>query len=162
LVSRASRPDDSGFTLIEVLATMAVGAILMTISVIGFQRWASAESQQGAAKSLQTVLRQSQVRAVTEGLSICVKFDVPAGTYTVYRYACDTTPLVLISGPYTLDGKTKFTSASFTAPNGSTQSGVTFRSSGTAWRGAVVLSREDSSKTYRIDVEGLTGRVSLS
>ena len=47
-----------------------------------------AEAHKGAATDMQTVMRQTQVRAVTEGVTFCVKFDTAAETYTVYRHPC--------------------------------------------------------------------------
>jgi hypothetical protein len=40
--------------------------------------------------------------------------------------------------------------------------GVTFYARGTATPGQVKVTRDDSTKTYVLHVEGLTGRVSLS
>ena len=48
------------------------------------------------ARELQSVMRQAQVRAVTEGRAICVSFRVAQNDYTVYRGPCGgTTETVL-------------------------------------------------------------------
>ena len=157
-----ARPSDEGYTLIELMVVMAMAAVLLALAVMGVARWAEAEAQAGSARTLQTVLRQAQVRAVTEGVSVCVDFDTAAGEYRVYRYACDTTPLEPIIGPFELAADQAFGVVEFSSPDGSSFSGVTFKPSGTAWPGSVTVNRAGSGKEYRIDVEGLTGRVDLS
>lgn len=150
--------------MIEVLVAVALATILMVLGVGSFQRWANASAHEGTATSMQTLLRQTQVRAVTEGVSFCVLFDTTAGSpsYTIYRYACDTTPLVKLLGPYKLPSGQSLADVAFTAPSGATYTGVTFRPSGTAWPGGLKIARTESTKVYTIKVEGLTGRVSRS
>lgn len=159
-----ARAGEQGYTLVEVLVAVALASILMALGVGSFQRWADASAHEGAATSLQTVLRQTQVRAVTEGVSLCVTFDTTPGaaSYTVHRFACDTSPLVKLLGPYKLDSQQSLSGVAFKASNGTNHQAVTFRPSGTAWPGQLTLARAGSPKTYTIKVEGLTGRVSQS
>ena len=109
-------------------------------------------------------MRQTQVRAVTEGVNFCVKFDTAANTYTVYRYACcDPLGNVKVNGPFTLgDSRLQLSNVNFTAVAPATSTEVTFRASGSATPGDLKITRSGSSKTYTLDVEGLTGRVSVS
>lgn len=154
---------DSGFTLVELLVTMAVLGLMMTIAVSGWVSWAKASEQSGTARELQSVLRQTQQRAVTEGLAMCVDFNTVSNEYTVYRGPCDDSSRVRVSGPVmTGTADVRIDSALFTAPAGSTSTGVTFYARGTAWPGTVKIVRAGTSKVYLLHVEGLTGRVSLS
>ena len=156
------RARDSGFTMIELLVTIALLGIMMAISVGGWTSWAKASRQSGTARELQSVMRQAQVRAVTEGRAICVSFRVAQNDYTLYRGACDDPAKVTVIGPVVSDSKdVKLAAPSFTAPSGSS-TGVTFSARGTAWPGSVQLTRTGSSKSYTLTVEGLTGRVSLN
>lgn len=152
---------DSGFTLLEVMVAVALMGTMMAIAVSGFSSWDKARAHTGAASEMQTVLRQAQQRAVTEGRAMCVWFDVAARSYTVYRGACDSSVKEKLVGPYELGQPVNLSAPSFTAPSGSSP-GVTFYARGTATPGQVSLTRSGSSKTYRISIEGLTGRVTVN
>jgi len=158
----SQRARDSGFTMIELLVTISLLGIMMAIAISGWTSWAKASSQSGRARELQSVMRQAQVRAVTEGRAICVSFRVAQNDYTLYRGACDDMAKVTLIGPVVSDSKdVKLVAPSFTGPSGSS-TGVTFQARGTAWPGSVQLTRNGSSKSYTLTVEGLTGRVSLN
>jgi prepilin-type N-terminal cleavage/methylation domain-containing protein len=153
---------DGGFTMIELLVTISLLGIMMAIAVSGWTSWADASRQSGAARELQSVMRQAQVRAVTEGRAMCVSFRVAQNDYTVYRGACDSTTKVALIGPVASDSAdTRLSAPAFTGTSG-TSAGVTFNARGTAWPGSVKVTRGGSPKIYTLTVEGLTGRVSLS
>lgn len=152
-------PRDSGVTLIEVLVTVALMGVLMAITVAGYDRWSRASEQSGTARELQTLLRSTHQRAITEGTAMCVLFDTTAARYTVYRGTCGATGTKL-EGPYDVDGpQVAITSPSFAGSGGP---GVTFYARGTATGGSVKVTRSGSTKVYTVNVEQLTGRVSLS
>jgi len=154
---------DSGFTLIEIMVVVALVSLLSALGAGAYRSWALAHAQLGAATDLQTILRQTQVRAVTEGYAFCVKFDTTNQSYTVYRYACAPTGNVKVNGPIKLgDSRLQLAAVNFTAVAPATTSEVTFRASGSATPGGLSITRVGSTKTYAIAVEGLTGRVSLS
>ncbi len=154
---------DSGFTMIELLVTISLLGIMMAIAISGWTSWAKASSQSGAARELQSVMRQAQVRAVTEGRAICVAFRVAQNDYTRLPRRLrrrdqgqdPSDPVVSSSADVHL------ASPAFTGTSG-VSTGVTFNARGTAWPGSVQVTRAGSSKTYNLTVEGLTGRVSLS
>ncbi len=152
---------DSGFTLIELMVVVALISVISTIGVGSWRAWAASSGQKGAAGSLQTVMRQTQVRAVTEGVGFCIDFNTSTRSYIVYRYSCGTTPLVQVN-KFTLAAGLGLSGVAFTKPDGTTSSQVNFRASGTAWPGGLVVTRTGSAKTYTLAVEGLTGRVSIS
>ena len=158
----SAKSRDSGFTMIELLVTIALLGLMMAIAVSGWTSWAKASRQSGTARELLSVMRQAQVRAVTEGRPICVSFRVAQNDYTLYRGTCDDAAKVTIIGPVPSDSaNVQLAAPSFTGPSG-TSTGVTFSARGTAWPGSVQVTRSGSSKTYTLTVEGLTGRVSLS
>lgn len=152
---------DSGYTLVEVMVTIALMGVLMAITVGGWSAWARASEQSGTARELQTRLRAIHQRAITEGTAMCVLFAADGSHYTVYRGACADSGRVEVEGPVGTNGDAvRLGSPSFTGTTATT--GVTFFARGTATPGSVRVTRSGSSKTYTVAVEGLTGRVSLS
>lgn len=168
MVRRSERPAmshedrDHGFTLVEVLVVISLLGVMMAIAISGWSSWTKVSAHSGTAREMQTVMRQAQQRAVTEGRAMCVWFDTGANTYTLYRGGCDVSTKTKVAGPYeTGDKAVRITAPSFTAPSGSS-AGVTFFARGTAWPGEVRVTRTGATKEYVLKVEGLTGRVSLT
>ena len=156
-----NRPRDEGFTLIEVLVTTVLLGVMMAIAVSGWMSWARSSAHSGTARELQSMMRQTQQRAVTEGRAMCVLFDPTANEYAVSRGVCGSGGTVVL-GPVPTDSReVRIASPVFTSTAG-TGAGVTFFARGTAWPGSVRVTRSGSSKQYVLTVEGLTGRVSLS
>lgn len=154
-------PRDSGFTLIEVLITVALMSVMMAIAVGGWSAWAKASAQSGAAREIQSAMRQAQQRAVTEGKATCVQFDDAADTYSVYSGSCSDTAKTLVSGPRRVPGNVRIETPRFTTSAG-TSAGATFNARGTGSPGDVEVHRAGSAKTYVLAVDWLTGRVSLA
>lgn len=152
---------DSGFTLVEVMVTLALLGLMSAIAIGGWRSWAVASEHAGTAREIQSLLRRAQQRAVTEGRATCVQFDATASSWTLYRGACDDPARLRLEGPVSSDSReVEVTSPAFTGPGGMSP-GVTFYARGTAWPGEVRVTRTGSAKTYVLKVEGLTGRVSL-
>ena len=152
---------DSGYTLVEVVVTIGLMAMMMGIAVSGWNTWAAARQHSGTAAEITAYLRQAQQRAVTEGRATCVLFDVTRDQWSVFRGACDAPDRVLVQGPVTTASpRVRIASPAFTGPAG-VQPGVTFKARGTATPGEVQVVRSGSHKTYVVSVEGLTGRVAL-
>lgn len=157
----AQQPRDDGFTLSEMMVAIALLALMATLAIGGYARWAKSSAQIGTAREVQTTMRQAHQQAVTEGRATCVLFDTSANTYTVYRGTCASTTKVKIAGPNkTNSSGIQLSSPTFAAASGSS-TGVTFYARGTATEGHVNVTRSGSSKVYVVSVEGLTGRVSL-
>jgi prepilin-type N-terminal cleavage/methylation domain-containing protein len=155
----ANEGQEGGFTLIEVVVTLALLGIMMAVAVSGWSSWSKASEHVGTAREIQSVLRQTQQRAVTEGGAMCVLFDVTANAYTAYRGACADTAKALLQGPIEVDSAdVQLSSPAFGSPSGP---GVTFYARGTALPGTVKVIRPGSPKEYVVSVEGLTGRAFL-
>ena len=156
-------PRDGGFTLIELLVTMTLMGIMMAIAVSGYSSWAKASQQSGAAHELQSLLRNTQQRAITEGQSMCVQFDTGANTYTIFRGRC-VAPVETVQGATkAASGSVRLAAPSFTPPGPppvADQAAVEFTSRGTAWPGSVKFTRAGATD-QTITVEGLTGRATL-
>jgi type II secretion system protein H len=157
-----SHPErDSGFTLIELLVAISLLGVMLAIAVVGWSTWSKAREQSGTASQIESILRQTQQRAVTESRTLCVRFESNQRDYSTYTGECDGSP-VKIAGPLTaVNGDVRITTPSFTGRY-STGTGVSFYARGTASPGNLKVTRTGSSKVYTVSVEGLTGRVSVS
>ncbi|WP_293767460.1 type II secretion system protein [Sporichthya sp.] len=148
-----------GFTLIELCMAMSIFGLLAAISVGGLKGWTQAREHAGTAAAVQSLLREAQQRAVTEGRATCVTFDVGTQAYTMYRGACDDPARVVLETRRPDAARVRLAAPAFLGPSGPTP-GVTFKPRGTAWPGSVQVTRTGSAKVYTLSVEGLTGRVS--
>lgn len=152
---------DSGFTLLELMVTIAISGILMAIAVGGWTSWAKASAHSGAAREIQSAMRQAQQQAVTEGTATCFWFDAAADTYAVYRGRCTDAGKVLVKGPVEVSPYVDITAPEFTSPSGDV-AGTSFLGRGTGSAGDVTIARPGSTKKYVLTVDGLTGRVGIS
>ncbi|MET1051765.1 MAG: GspH/FimT family protein [Mycetocola sp.] len=156
-----SGPHDGGFTLVEVLVAIALSGLMASLAVAGYSSWARSSAHVGTAREVQTIMRQAQQQAVTEGRATCVWFLTANDTYTVYRGACEATTKQKLTGPHhTASSDVGLSGPSFAGSSGSS-AGVTFYARGTATAGGVSVTRSGSAKVYRLTVEGLTGRVAV-
>lgn len=158
----APRPcRDAGFTLLEVMCVMAVISVLTAITLDPVRSWSDARAHAGSAAAIQSVLRETQQRAVTEGRAMCVDFAAASQSYTVHRASCENIDPSAppVDGPlYTHAPNVRIAEPAFGASGSST--GVTFKPRGTATGGSVKVLRDGSSKAYTVSVDPLTGRIS--
>lgn len=157
-MTRPRTPVDAGYTVLEMVVTIALAGTLMAIAVGGYQGWARASAQQGLADRLQSSLRLAQQRAVTEGSSMCVLFA--GDTWRLYRGACTSSSKTAVAGAEDAGDGLHLGDPRFTVGVGSTTTGVTFTPRGSATPGRVRVTRDDSDHVLTVTVDSLTGRVS--
>lgn len=157
------RRQDAGFTLVEVLVTTSLMTVLMTAAVSGWASWSRAHAHVGAAVDIQSTLRHVQQRAVTEGASLCLRFEESADSWRLEDGRCESAGGTVLGGPWALDDPAlDLVAPRFVGAGGALQPGVTFTSRGTASPGSVAVAREDSAHRWTVRVEGLTGRAAVS
>lgn len=153
-----NRQGDSGFTLVELMTTMALLGILMAIAVGPWQGYQTTRQHREAARELVSVMRNAQVSAVSESVRYRVAVAADGGSVVVYRSPVSGTEVVKTT-LRTPNSKVSFTGASFTTSLGPSTSAY-FYPRGSATPGRLDVVRA-GRPTYTVDVEGLTGRVSL-
>lgn len=73
---------DSGFTALEVAVTLAIVAILASVTMPSFLKWLQAFRLKGAAINLMADIEMAKVRAIREGSF--VSLQLAANNYTVF------------------------------------------------------------------------------
>lgn len=181
---RTVQTGEGGFSLIELLAGMALLSILMTIGVFSLRQFWFVRSLEGGKQEMVTQLRQLQQRvgAASAPLVYGARFTVGSGEWDLVEYdtANPGDPCELIREG-TFDKEVQFdagvvvTQADFAnygntpAPNsnnitgdclgGATGDIAWFFARGTATRGFVTIRQPVLDRTETICVSGLTGRV---
>ena len=152
---------DSGFTLVEMMFAMVLFGILVGIAAPPYARYRTKQQHLGATRELVAFLRKAQVRAVSEETKYSVVFASNGKSATMYRYA-DSSATTGVAGQVLQmpSSKITMTGASFAQPLGGNGTTAWFYAKGSGSKGTVTVSRSGSSKTYTVDVEGLTARVS--
>jgi type IV fimbrial biogenesis protein FimT len=77
-----SKDNNSGFTAFEVAVTLAVVAVLASISMPSFLKWLQGHRLRGAAINLTADLEMAKIRAMREGSFVAVQ--LAAGAYTIF------------------------------------------------------------------------------
>ncbi|MBI4489683.1 MAG: GspH/FimT family pseudopilin [Deltaproteobacteria bacterium] len=126
----------SGFTVIELMVTIGVAAILMGIAIPSFLSWLPTIRLSSAARQIATDLQLARMRAISQNISLTVTFDAANGTYsfgTDSRNLDDLYPGITIT----------------TAPTN-----PTFTPRGTANAITVTISNGSASKTVQVSAVG--------
>ena len=123
-----------GFTLIEVVVTVAIVGVLAMIAIPSMIGWRQERQMQGAARVFYSDLQHARFTAIREAETVSFIIDVPAGDYSLFidpnqNYALDageqllsseTMPANVIFQNVTLAGnQTQFNSRGMAAETGS-------------------------------------------
>lgn len=159
---------DGGFTLIELIVTISLASILMTIGILAMRNFLMSNREASTARDVRSALRNASESSLSQGRTYCVYFT--ATTWTVYKSDC-TVAANKVSGPNAVDdpsitlGSISFVAPGTPVPNQTTACPTAskcayFYPRGTALAGSLRVVR--GGKTYTISVEGLTSRVSMA
>jgi len=147
---------EGGFTLIETMIAMVLFGILVTLAVGPYANYRGRQQHIGATRELVAFLRRAQVRAVAEETTYRV--DITATSATTYRFNGTSYDAGQVLNPPS--SRITYTGAAFVPSTGGTGTSVFFYARGSGSKGSVTVTRSGTSKTYSIEVEGLTARVS--
>lgn len=159
---------NSGFTLVEVVVALALASIVGSLGILSMRSFLISNREAGTAADIRSALRNASELSVSEGRTYCVYFT--ATTWTLYRSDCTVSANKASGSQQVDDTSITLKSFSFTPPAAAVFGQTTacptanqcayFYPRGTALGGSLQVTRP--SKTYTINVEGLTARVSLA
>lgn len=157
---------DDGVTMLELMVTLSLAGILMATATWTLKPFITAHRLVGTTTDVRSTLRNASERALSEGRTFCVGFT--ATSWSLYQGSCATGTKV--QGPYTVADASFTLAASFPTPATPIPNQVTtcttagtcayFYPRGNALTGNVTVAR--TGKSYIVNVEGLTARVSYS
>lgn len=159
---------EDGFSLIEMIVVMFLMAILGTISLTSFRSYNRAQDHKGAVREAVALLRNAQVRSVSEAVTYQVVFT--SDSLKVYRDSPAVPPSSSrLVKTYLLTESRFASNLRFLAasPDGCVQSGggsvlpnCFFYPRGSSTPGTIKVQRIDSGRIFTLSIDGLTGRVS--
>lgn len=154
---------DMGFTVVEMAVVLSLMAIVGTFALTAYSGYAKVQAHRSAVRDVVAVLRNMEIRAVAEATAHQCRFDTTSvpNTLKVYRGSANPPVSTSLVKTYSLDKALRFGSISFThADPGFPSTACLFFARGSASTGSFKITRTSSTKTYQINVEGLTARVS--
>lgn len=159
-----------GYTLIEVLAVIALMFILLTISMTAFRAYARSSEYRGAVRETVALLRNARTMAVSEAVTTECQFF--SQKLEIYRGTGAPGPPRTLVRTYELSNRLEYLFSGnvngqvwgFTHPGDPagppSRSNCFFYARGTATGGQIGIRRADRpTQQLKVDVEALTGRV---
>jgi prepilin-type N-terminal cleavage/methylation domain-containing protein len=177
--------DEDGFTLIELLVVMAIGAVLLALSVTALRSYWFAQALNGSVDNVTTQMRQAQQQAESESHPLVYGvWFINVGDSTRWgTLQYDPDPLLSVNcseiGKRSFSTGVQVQSVSFdedavrttecrsalaaagVASAGSAEIAF-FYARGTATPGSITLEQTNLGRSESLDVTGITGRVSDS
>ena len=173
-----SDENSAGFTIVELVAVMALGSIMLALGVFTFGHYARVQTLEAGTDEMVAQLRRLQQQVVSEGHPLVhgARFTPGSDTWALVRYnpadgTCLVQPRDLTSGMFSTDLRISATTfpqttspeetACRAAGTGATSNDrfLFFYSRGTATVGSVTLFQPALARSETVSVTGITGRV---
>jgi len=140
----------AGFTLLEIIIVLVIGAVLYTLILGVPMRGATSADLKSAARALASGLRQAQTTAMATRHDASLVLDLDARQFTIGN---ETQPRKLPEG---IELKLDTADSEVT---GERRGGIRFYPDGSSTGGRITVSAGE--RKYLVDVDWLTGRVSI-
>lgn len=145
---------EEGFTLIELVATVALMSILFVMAVGGYKFFYTNRALDVAAREITAQIREAQAKAVSTGNTHRIVFNTSDSTYILQRR--QGSEWANAGAPGELPSRVFFDSAA--PPDFAGDADMEFYARGLSDSGTLVL-RNSNSKTKTISVDGETVHV---
>lgn len=154
--SRTTLLQQDGFTLVEMVVTLSLLAILMAMSIGALSYYLAGKSLDTAVTELTTQIREAQSLAVATGNTYRIDFSDPARTtYTLQRRSGS--DWVNVRNAISLPGGVSFSTSSL--PQFGSDRYMEFYARGTSESGQIVITgRYDGSRILIVDGETVNVR----
>jgi prepilin-type N-terminal cleavage/methylation domain-containing protein len=169
------RSTERGFTLVELISVIAIGAILLSLGAGALREYTRGKALAGARDMTVTQLRHAQQRTFSEGYpkAYGIRFEKGGTRWDLVRYDASAATCVVVES-HTLTNGVTISSAS-TGTDFSETAGASlcaglapvasyevalFYARGTASAGKVTFNLTGGAKTRTVSVNGATGSVS--
>ena len=143
-----------GFTLIEILVVLGIIAIVFTISVPFFSRFASGARLKGGAREISSVLQAARSYATTRHRAYYVNFDLEKGEFWI-SYNDPKAGERIVEKIFSLPQAVDITQTDFTDDR------VEFKPTGGAVEGGSIWVADKRGNIRRIVVSKVTGSVRI-
>jgi len=142
------RRECRGFSLIELLVATALVAIVATIAVPQFQRYANNTDLKNAAREMSGDFSAAKQMAIANNLDYRIAIDVGGNSYTLTR--TDTAAVIWTKSLASFGGA-RMTSTTFSG------AAINFQKRGTASNGRIVLQNARGSWSHvHVNITGRT------
>ena len=148
---------NKGFTLVEVMITVALMAILMAIAVPSFMTWKESLDMKGAARGVASKLRLARQMAVTNNLEYRVEFDVDGKRYrlTQGNQPSGSTAWTTVAAWSDIESEWS-TDADC---SGTADMDISFSPRGSSGAGVICINDSSSAVRFMVNVSPINGRV---
>lgn len=140
---------ERGFTLPELLLTIAVMGTLMVLAIPSLTRWLSATGLNSVAREVAAELQLARIKAISQNTNFRIRFDPARDTYQIEKY---------------IAGRWESVDAPKTLPRGirlvRTSVDPVFQPTGTVQAGTTIILENTQGRTKKVTVS-FAGRIKI-
>ncbi|MDQ3879029.1 MAG: type II secretion system GspH family protein [Actinomycetota bacterium] len=118
-MKRFEKGDESGFSMLELMIAIVIGAVMMSVAVLGTKSYFQVRALQGGQDQVVSQMRNAQQRAMSESYPNVygVRFQTGTNKWSVVKVnAAAATPTCTVVYSYTFEGGTTVDALGTTFP----------------------------------------------